>query len=171
MKRKKTIIALLASIVLFAGAVVFALVFSPGIGDANSSSPIVISEILASNRTYPAPNDQFLDFIEVHNTSDMPIDISGYMLGDQPDTVGYTFPKGTVLNAHSYIVCWCMKDSETSAYANFGISKKGEDVICLYNSSNVLIDQMAVPSRSEAHSAVAMKPSSEPLTVTSNLAG
>ena len=147
MKRKKSIFALLASIVLFAGAVAFALVFSPGTGaDGNTSSPIVISEILASNRTYPAPNGQFLDFIEVHNTSDMPIDISGYMLGDQPDTVGYTFPKGTILNAHSYIVCWCLKDSETSAYANFGISKKGEDVICLYNSSNVLIDQMAVPS-------------------------
>ena len=94
MKRKKSIFALLSSIVLFAGAVAFALVFSPGTGaDGNTSSPIVISEILASNRTYPAPNGQFLDFIEVHNTSDMPIDISGYMLGDQPDTVGYTFPK------------------------------------------------------------------------------
>ena len=125
MKRKKSIFALLASIVLFAGAVAFALVFSPGTGaDGNTSSPIVISEILASNRTYPAPNGQFLDFIEVHNTSDMPIDISGYMLGDQPDTVGYTFPKGTILNAHSYIVCRRLLEKENSAYANFGISKK-----------------------------------------------
>ena len=51
MKRKKSIFALLASIVLFAGAVAFALVFSPGTGaDGNTSSPIVISEILASNQ-------------------------------------------------------------------------------------------------------------------------
>ena len=147
MKRKKSFLALLACIVLFIGALVFSLAFSPdSTGEGGTGSPIVLSEVLASNRTYPAPNGQFLDFIEVQNVSDMPIDISGYMLGDQPDTVGYTFPKGTILNAHSYIVCWCMKDSETSAYANFGISKKGEDVICLYNSSNVLIDTVEVPA-------------------------
>ena len=108
------------------------MMFSPdSINESGTGSPIVLSEVLPSNRTYPAPNGQFLDFIEIRNDSDMPIDISGYMLGDQPDTVGYTFPKGTILNAHEYIVCWCMKDSESSAYANFGISKKGEDVICI----------------------------------------
>ena len=147
MKRTKTLLALLACIVLFAGAVLFAMVFSPDtLADANNSSPIVISEVLASNRTYPAPNGQFLDYIEVHNTSGSPIDISGYMLGDQPDSVGYTFPKGTILNAHSYIVCWCLKDNESSAYANFGISKKGEDTIYLYNTSNVPIDQVDIPA-------------------------
>ena len=93
MKRVKTLLALLACIVLFAGAVAFALVFSPGTGDAGSSSPIVISEILASNRTYPAPNGQFLDYIEVRNISSSPVDISGYMLGvnpfDQPGVEAY----------------------------------------------------------------------------------
>ena len=147
MKRTKTLLALLACIVLFAGAVLFATVFSPDtLADSGNSSPIVISEVLASNRTYPAPNGQFLDYIEVHNTSGSPIDISGYMLGDQPDSVGYTFPKGTILNAHSYIVCWCLKDSESSTYANFGISKKGEDTIYLYNTSNVAIDKVDIPA-------------------------
>lgn len=147
MKRTKTFLALLACIVLFAGAVFFSMVFSPdSLGDSENANPIVISEILASNRTYPAPNGQFLDFIEVANTSSSPIDISGYMLGDQPDAVGYTFPKGTVLNAHSYTVVWCMKDSESSSFASFGISKKGDDTISLYNSANVLIDQVDIPA-------------------------
>ena len=145
--RKKTLLALAACIVLFAGAVLFALVFDGSIGSAaGNASPVVLSEILASNRTYPAPNGQFLDYIEVHNTTDSPIDISGYMLGDQPDTVGYTFPNGTVLPAHSYIVCWCDKESESGSYAKFGISKKGEDTIYLYNSSNVVIDTFSVPA-------------------------
>ena len=120
--------------------------FSPDSLDGESGSPIVFSEILASNRTYPAPNGQFLDFVEVHNTSSSPIDISGYMLGDQLDSVGYTFPKGTVLNAHSYIVVWCDKEAESSGYAKFGISKKGDDTISLYNSSNVIVDQVTVPA-------------------------
>lgn len=139
--------ALLACIVLFAGAVLFSMVFSPAYsGDSQGASPIQLSEIMASNRTYPTDDGQFLDFIEIRNTTSSPIDISGYMLADQPDAVGYTFPRGTVLNAHSYIVCWCNKESESSAYANFGISKKGDDTIYLYNSSNVLIDQIQIPA-------------------------
>ena len=147
MKRVKTLMALLACIVLFAGAVFFSVVFSPGAsGDPQSATPIQLSEILASNRTYPTSDGRFLDFIEIRNTSSSPIDISGYMLGDQPDTVGYTFPRGTILNAHSYIVCWCDKESESASFAKFGISKKGDDTIYLYNTSNVLIDQILVPA-------------------------
>lgn len=144
MKRKK-IPALAACIVLFAAALLLALVFSgTGTGD-DHANPIELSEILASNRTYPAPNGQFLDYIEVRNTTGSPIDISGYTIGDQPDSVGFTFPNGTVLQAHSYIVCWCDKESDSARYAKFGISKKGEDTIYLYNSSNVLIDSAPVP--------------------------
>ena len=147
MKRLKTLLALLACIVLFAGAVFLVSFFSPeALDDQQNASPIVLSEILASNRTYPAPNGQFLDYIEVRNNSSSPVDISGYMLGDQEDSVGYTFPKGTVLNAHSYIVCWCDKESESASYVKFGVSKKGDDTISLYNSSNVIVDQVSVPA-------------------------
>ncbi len=145
MNRKKTILAFVVCLALFAGAVVLALGFSAPNTDSHNARPIVISEILASNRTYPAPNGQFLDFVEIHNASDSPVDISGYTLGDQADSVGYTFPNGTVLPAHSYIVCWCDKESDSGRYGKFGISKGGEDIIRLYNSANVLIDQYAVP--------------------------
>ena len=69
-KRLKTLLALVACIVLFAGTVLFTLVFSPeAVGDSQSGSPILLSEIMAGNRTYPAPNGQFLDYIEVYNAS------------------------------------------------------------------------------------------------------
>jgi hypothetical protein len=86
-KRKKTLLALLACIVLFAGAVFLATMFSPDSLGITGSSPVVISEILASNRTYPDEQGQFLDYIEIHNISDSTVDISGYRLGDQPDSV------------------------------------------------------------------------------------
>ena len=146
MNRKKALLALLACIVLFAGAVVFALTVS-GQSDPESfsSQPIVLSEILAGNRTYIAPNGKHLDFVEIRNTTDSPVDISGYMISDRPDFIGYTFPNGTVLQANSYIVCWCDKESDSDRYGRFGISRKGEDTILLYNNANVLIDQYTVP--------------------------
>lgn len=114
-------------------------------GDGHSSQPIVLSEILAGNRTYIAPNSQYLDYVEIRNVSDSPVDISGYMLSDRPDFIGYTFPQGTILQAHSYMVCWCDKESDSDRYGKFGISRKGDDTILLYNKANVLIDQYTVP--------------------------
>jgi len=144
--RKKALLALLACIVLFAGAVVFASIFSgQSNGDNISAQPIVLSEILAGNRTYIAPNGKYLDFVEVRNNSGSPVDISGYMISDRPDYIGYAFPQGTILQAHSSIVCWCDKESDSDRYGKFGISRKGDDTILLYNKANVLIDQCTVP--------------------------
>ena len=149
MNRKKALLALLACIVLFAGAVVFAMTV-PGQGSENGiSQPVVLSEILAGNRTYIAPNGQYLDYVEIRNTTASPVDISGYMISDRPDFIGYTFPNGTILPAGSYMVCWCDKESDSDRYGKFGISRKGEDTILLYNHANVLIDQFTVPAVEE----------------------
>lgn len=146
MNRKKALLALLACIVLFAGAVVFALTFDSQAQSTDiSSQPVIISEILAGNRTYIAPNGQYLDYVEIRNTTSSPVDISGYMISDRPDFIGYTFPKGTILPAGSYIVCWCDKESDSDRYGRFGISRKGDDTILLYNHANVLVDQCQVP--------------------------
>ncbi|MBO5130395.1 MAG: lamin tail domain-containing protein [Oscillospiraceae bacterium] len=145
MKRLKTFLALLACIVLFAGAVVFSLYFSQEEETAENANPIILSEILASNITYPAPGGKYLDFVEVHNTTDSPLDISGYMLSDDGQSIGYTFPNGTIIQAHGYIVCWCDKESESGNYAAFGIAKRGGDIVCLYNSANVMVDRYEVP--------------------------
>ena len=147
MNRKKALLALLACIVLFAGAVVFALTFNgQGSGKDISSQPVILSEILAGNRTYIAPNGQYLDYVEIRNTTASPVDVSGYMISDRPDFIGYTFPNGTILPAGSYIVCWCDKESDSDRYGRFGISRKGEDTILLYNHANVLVDQVSVPA-------------------------
>ena len=145
MKRLKLILALLACIVLFAGAVGFSLAFSQEDSAAEYTNPIILSEILSSNITYPATNGKFLDFIEIHNTTDSPLDVSGYMISDDGESIGYTFPNGTIIQAHGYIVCWCDKESESDNYAAFGIAKRGGDVICLFNSANVMVDRYEVP--------------------------
>lgn len=141
MNEKKLKQAFLAGVVLFALIMVLSLCFS---AQEEGSAHVVISEILASNRTYPAPNGEYLDYIEVRNLSGAATDISGYMLADSYDSIGYTFPQGTVLSANGYLVVWCDKNDETGKYASFGISKDGADTVTLYNSANVRVDEVAV---------------------------
>ena len=151
MDRKSKLNALLVCVILFTVAAVASILITqedatvPG-----TTGHIVLSEILASNRTYPAPNGQYLDFIEVRNLSGTPTDISGYMLSDDDNSIGYTFPAGTILQPNGYALCWCWKDAESVDFATFGISRDGGDMSCLYHSANVMVDSKEVP-RMEAN--------------------
>lgn len=127
------------------GLLVLAVVVSLLFAGTGSDEAIVLSEVVASNRTCPAPNGQYLDYVEIHNTSDSPVDVSGFMVSDKPDAIGYTFPQGTVIPAGGYAVCWCDKNAESPSYGAFGISNDGTDTLYLYNSANVVIDQLDVP--------------------------
>ena len=107
MQQKKQKIAALVCLVLLIAGCLFSSLFSKTDssewGEAEGNQ-IVISEILSSNRTYPGPEGQLLDFIEVHNLSANAVDISGFMLSDDLNSIGYTFPDGTVLPAYGYTV-------------------------------------------------------------------
>ena len=148
MEQKKLKYAALLCLVLFIAGCLLASLLSKADSSEWSNtegSQIVISEILPSNRTYPGPEGQLFDFIEVHNLSANTVDISGFMLSDDLNSIGYTFPDGTVLPAYGYAVCWCSPNSEDSRYASFGISREGGETIYLYNGANVLVDEKEVP--------------------------
>jgi len=148
MTRKKLNTALLLCAVLFMLALVFSLLFSQndtGTFEGTTTDHIILSEILASNRTYPDENGRYLDYIEIRNISDVPTDLSGYMLSDDAVSVGYTFPSDTVLQPGGYLVIWCDKEHDGDRYATFGISREGGDTIFLYNSANVVVDRKEIP--------------------------
>ena len=145
MKQTSKLIALLVCIVLFVGAYFLSFALTPKEENKEALSPVVLSEILASNLNCPRPDGQLLDYIEIRNTSASPVDISGYMLSDDGESIGYTFPQSTILPGNGYMVVWCSKDDKSGNFASFGIAKKGGDLICLYNSANVVIDEYAMP--------------------------
>ena len=152
MKKVHKKLALSICLALFSIALMLSFFLSrDDVGDfhGGGTGHIVLSEILPSNRTYPGPTGEYLDYIEVRNLTATPTDISGYMLSDALDAIGYTFPKGTVLPAYGYIAVWCDKTSDTGQYAAFGISSKGTDTIFLYNSANVMVDSVNVPRLNE----------------------
>lgn len=112
--------------------------------DASDQSAVVISEVMSANETYPDSRGQLTDYIELYNTSENAVDISHYKLSDKEDTIGYTFPQGTVIPAGGYLLCICDPDGDHDQFANFRISAEGEKLF-LYNSANVCVQVLAVP--------------------------
>ena len=148
MDQKKLKIALVAILVAFALVAVLSKVLAvddTAGWDRGEKGSVILSEVMSANRTYPAPDGRYLDFVEVRNLSAKSVDISGYMLSDDLTSVGYTFPAGTVLPGYGYMVCWCDKEGDPAQFAAFGISREGGESIYLYNSSNVIVDQMDLP--------------------------
>ena len=68
--------------------------------------PVYINEILSSNASFPNADGRCCDYIELFNSADYPIDLTGFQLGDIAGSGRYAFPSGTVIQAHSYLVVY-----------------------------------------------------------------
>ena len=94
-------------------------------------SPIRINEVLADNDSVDQDQaGEFEDWIEVHNTSNAAIDISGYYLTDQfDDPKKYRFPANSVIAAGGFARIWCDEEpGEGPDHADFKLTKGGEQV-------------------------------------------
>ena len=151
MERKTVILTGIVSLFLVIAVIFFGIFFSKPPANADvpdQQTVIVINEVMARNEIYPDSDGRYLDYIELYNPSDRPADISGYTLSDKQDELLYTFPQGSRIPAKGYLLCYCDPDGINPEYLNFGISRDGE-TIYLYNSSNVCIQTLSVPSLPE----------------------
>ncbi|MCF7765398.1 MAG: CotH kinase family protein [Verrucomicrobia bacterium] len=119
-----------------------------GIGWAQSSAaPIVINEIL-----YHAPNDrENLEYVELHNDSDQPVDIGGFTF---TDGIQFTFPPTSTIEARGYMVI-CKNESVFKEFyrqapfgAFIGALKNGGERIELADASGRLVDSITYSDRS-----------------------
>ncbi|MFZ1255944.1 MAG: CotH kinase family protein [Saprospiraceae bacterium] len=100
----------------------------------SSATEIVINEFMASNSTTMADQDgEFDDWIELYNNSNKEIDISNWILTDNPTNLDkYRFPYGTNLIPDSYLIIWADENGKQTGYhANFKLSASGEEIILL----------------------------------------
>lgn len=96
--------------------------------------PIVINELLAHS------HDISPDWIELHNVSDVPVDIGGWFLSDnEQDLYKYRIEDGTVVEPNGYVVF-----HEDTQFGNpyhpgtqspFALSENGES-LCLYSGAD-----------------------------------
>ncbi len=106
------------------------------------SSPITINEILAQNLTGAIDElGQREDWVELYNTSNAPVDISGMWLSDSLVVLKYQFPVGTIVPANGVVRVWCDEDgTQGPLHANFKLSTTGETVVLYDNTGLALVE-------------------------------
>ncbi|MBN2512412.1 MAG: lamin tail domain-containing protein [Sedimentisphaerales bacterium] len=123
---------------------------SPGYDDSNILPPpgsIVINEVLAHSHSNSP------DWIELYNTTDMPIHIGGWYLSDddsEANRTKYQIEEGTILGGHEYLVFY--EDSHFGPEATgpgirhvpFSLSEGGELVHLQSAAEGVLTGYVAV---------------------------
>ncbi len=96
-----------------------------------SNLTVVINEVLASNTKDLDENKQTEDWIELYNTTNSRIDLSGYFLSDNltlPQK--WAFPKNTFIEPKGFLTVWADEDgSQGPLHVNFKIAKSGELII------------------------------------------
>ena len=113
----------------------------------NSTNPLKISEILASNAktNYDPDFKEFSDWIELYNDSNKTVDLSGYYLSDKDSIkLKWRFPDGIKISPKSYLIVWTDKKDtyQKALHTNFKLSSKKESLY-LYDRDEQLIDAIS----------------------------
>lgn len=123
-----------------------------GFSGQESLSPVCISEVMTVGSGYPDKFGNSYDWVELHNTSSEPVDISGFILSDNIAADKFRFPQGTLLPGDGYLVISCTDEAEGSDYAPFALSRQGGESVVLKNPEGLIVDIMDTVSTAEGQS-------------------
>ena len=112
---------------------------------------------MARNGTTTAgPNGLYPDWIELFNTTNGPVDLSGCGLSDdirKPYT--YTFPAGTTIGAGEYLLLWCMPDVvEGYISLPFNLSGSKGDSLILVDKNGGILDMCEFGAQEKDYSLI-----------------
>lgn len=120
------------------------------------ASPLVINEFLADPDDATDVNQDNMtgnqrdEFVEIFNTSNTPIDISGYTVGDE-NGPRFTFPSGATIGARSAVVVFGQAPTQSAfgcpvyGSGSLGLNNSGDEVN-VRNAAGGLIAQVAFTS-------------------------
>ena len=128
-----------------------AMVRNAAIAEETLHPVIMISEVMASNdsiATYPKAD--YTDWVEIFNSGDTAVDLSGWGLSDNPEKPRkWQFPDGATIRPGEYRVILCDKEPEkstdTELHASFTISRKSGEVIILTDAEGAVHDRITLP--------------------------
>ncbi len=111
---------------------------------------IRINELMASNdSTISLSDGGYHDYIELYNTTESDIDISGFGLTDNlSQAKKWTFPEGTIIGANSYLLVYCTGQDgliDGLLHAPFGLKAYGESV-GFSGTGGIIIDEVTFPT-------------------------
>ena len=111
-------------------------------------SELAINEVVAENISVGKdPQGDFDDYIEIVNTSDSEVDLSGKFLTDSKKIPRkWRFPKGTKIAAGGRLVVWADEDGKAKEglHANFKLAKGGETIQLIDSdkAGNLILDEV-----------------------------
>ncbi len=103
--------------------------------DATESIGVFINEFMASNAsTIVGPDGSYCDWIELYNTTEKTIDLSGYGISDSvSQPLKYTLPQGTSIEPYGVLLIFCTgretPEGATQIEAPFGLAAYQEAVV------------------------------------------
>lgn len=108
---------------------------------------VVINEFMASNAENGGiadPSGSYADWIEIYNNTNETVDLGGYFLSDNPDSLTkWKFDLGTFLAPDDYLIVWADKDlEEEGIHADFKLSKSGEQLYLMHE-DGTFIDSLS----------------------------
>lgn len=127
-----------AMAVVLAAAVLFGGMAASG----DQIFPVYISEVMASNSSFPNEEGRCCDYLEIYNSADYPVDLTGFQIGDIAGKSRYAFPTGTVIQPGEYRAVYCDKTVDDGTYAPFEINRAGAESFYLIAKSGAIVDSV-----------------------------
>ena len=125
---------------------------------AYMQAQVTINEYSASNlTTYVDDFGSYDDWVELHNESDVDVDISGWYISDKESKpTKYQFPEGTIIPADGYKIVVCSgRDLQKTdeVHTNFKLSQtERKDALLLNNANEVQQDFTELIITNSGHS-------------------
>lgn len=121
-------------------------------------SSVVLNELMADNvDSYADPQGEFDDWIELRNTTNQDVDLTGHFLSDNPDNLRkWQFPDGTIIPGGGYLIVWADEDGQDTPglHASFKLSNQGETLLFVGPDAglNPLLDTVTFGAQEEGRS-------------------
>jgi hypothetical protein len=117
---------------------------------AFAQTGVKFNEIQASNASLQAPDGSITDWIELINTTAVPVNLGGASLtDDEADPVKFVFPVGTTVPANGYLIVACDPDRAASAEvepnlnSGFGLTADGATLFLYENNQVEVLDTIS----------------------------
>ncbi len=121
----------------------------PALADGDSAS-VVISEVMSANSSaHPDDAGKYSDWIELHNTGDKPVSLSGWTLTKPGDSIHPLSLPDIILSADEYLLIYADGNAQTNAayalHAPYKLTAAG-DALALQTSGGQVVDAVEIPS-------------------------
>jgi len=116
----------------------------PDLASGQSEGKVMINEFMADNDgAVPGPYMTFPDWIELYNSGNTSIDLSGMCLTEDIADTSWRFPSGTILAPGEFLIVWGNRGSGPGMlHTNFSPNANGGNLTLLDVDGKTVIDQI-----------------------------